>query len=248
MCKAKGPGLKAYTWNTKNSDGTGGKRYEDKSASMNMYMCNSFFAYESLADRIKEWKDNSDYTHKYNMQYYTSRAYAILHEMMHANRVAYEANGNRHIVDMNMRVYEYVEDPDSRNYTRKLVSLDAYGAQGTKILARTNKANIATDITLNADNYAQYVLSKYVQGQIGGYPWLPIVNGEAEGVEPRIGQLVITNGSDWGLFGTNYENSLTDGGDDLTFTFSEDITIDASGLSDENTLAPLTDLEWTDDD
>ncbi|RYC60547.1 hypothetical protein CHU98_g5675 [Xylaria longipes] len=29
-CKAKGPGLKAYTWNTKNSDGTGNKCYEDK--------------------------------------------------------------------------------------------------------------------------------------------------------------------------------------------------------------------------
>ncbi|KAI0836758.1 hypothetical protein F5Y06DRAFT_305193 [Hypoxylon sp. FL0890] len=78
-CKAKGPGLKAYTWNTKNSDGTGNKRYEDKSATMNMYMCNSFFAYKSLADRIDEYKDDSDYKHKYNMQYYYNRAYVILH-------------------------------------------------------------------------------------------------------------------------------------------------------------------------
>ncbi|KAI8630070.1 hypothetical protein F5Y19DRAFT_70377 [Xylariaceae sp. FL1651] len=247
-CKAKGPGLKAYTWNTKNSDGTGNKGYEDKSATMNMYICNSFFAYKSLADRINEYKDDSDYTHKYNMQYYTNRAYVILHEMMHANRVAYEANGNRHIVDMNMKIYEYVGNPNDRNYRKKLVSVDVYGSQNTKILARTNRKNIATDITLNADNYAQYVLSKYVQGQIGGYPWLPIANGEAIGeVHRKIGQLVLTNGSDWGLFGTNYENTLIDGGDDLTFTFSEDSTVDASDLSDEDTLAPLTDLEWTDD-
>ncbi|KAI1124880.1 hypothetical protein F5Y10DRAFT_284663 [Nemania abortiva] len=248
-CKAKGPGLKAYTWNTENSDGTGKRPYNDKRATMNMYMCNSFFAYKSLADRIKEYKDDSDYTHKYNMQYYTNRAYVILHEMMHANRVAYEANGNRHIADLNMKIYEYVGNPNDRNYKRRLVSVDAYGSQNTKILARTNRKNIATDITLNADNYAQYVLSKYVQGQIGGYPWLPIANGEAIGdVHPRIGQLVLNNGSDWGLLGTNYEDTLTDGGDDLTFTFSEDSTVDASGLSDEDTLAPLTDLEWTNDD
>ncbi|KAJ2977948.1 hypothetical protein NUW58_g7650 [Xylaria curta] len=189
---------------------------------MNMYVCNSFFAYKSLADQIDEYKDDSDYNHKYNMQYYTNRAYVILHETMHANRVAYEANRNRHIVNMNMKIYEYVGNPNDRNYRRRLVSVDAYGSQNTKILARTNRNNIATDITLNADNYAQYVLSKYVQDQIGG--------------------------SDWGLFGTNYENTLIDGGDDLTFTFSEDSTVDASGLSDEDTLAPLTDLEWTDDD
>ncbi|KAI1374101.1 hypothetical protein F4677DRAFT_447748 [Hypoxylon crocopeplum] len=248
-CKAKGPGLKAYTWNTENSDGTGKKPYNDKGATMNMYMCNSFFAYKSLADRINEYKDDSDYTHKYNMQYYTNRAYIILHEMMHANRIAFEANGNRHIVDMNMKIYEYIRSPDDRGYRRRLVSVDAYGSQNTKILARTNRKNIATDITLNADNYAQYVLSKYVQGEIGEYPWLPIANGEAIGeVHPKIGQLVLTNGSDWGLFGTNYENTLTDGGDDLTFTFSKDSTVDASGLAGEDTLAPLTDLEWTDDD
>ncbi|KAI0836759.1 hypothetical protein F5Y06DRAFT_298449 [Hypoxylon sp. FL0890] len=82
---------------------------------------------------------------------------------------------------MNMKIYEYVGNPNDRNYKRRLVSVDAYGSQNAKILARTNRKNIATDITLNADNYAQYVLSKYVQSQIGGYPWLPIANGEAIG-------------------------------------------------------------------
>ncbi|KAH8588749.1 hypothetical protein B0O99DRAFT_693184 [Bisporella sp. PMI_857] len=182
------------------------------------------------------------------MQYYTNRAYIILHEMMHANRVAYAANGNRHIVDMNMEVYEYVSNPSDRNYRKRRVSVDAYGSQNTKILARTNRKSIATDITLNADNYAQYVLSKYVQGKVGGYPWLPIVNGEAiGGVHPKIGQLVVTNGSDWGLLGQNYENSSKGGNYDFTFTFSDDSSVDASGLSNEDTLAPLTDLEWTDD-
>ncbi|KAI1409240.1 hypothetical protein F5Y13DRAFT_203653 [Hypoxylon sp. FL1857] len=238
-CKRRGTGLKAYTWNTENSDGSGKKNYNNKDATMNMYLCNSFFAYQSLTDRINEYKDDPDYNHKYNMQYYTNRAYVILHEMMHANRVAYEANGNRHIVDMNMVIYEYIGNPNNnKDFKRIEVSVDAYGSQNTKILARTNKKNIATDITLNGRSIHQCPL----------YPWLPIVDGEALEIHPKIGQLVLTNGSDWGLFGTNYENSLTDGGVDLTFTFSEDSTVDASGLSDEDTLAPLTDLEWTNDD
>lgn len=69
--------------------------------------------------------------------------------MMHANSVAYAANGDRHIVDMTMNIYEYVNNPNDRNYKKRLVSVDAYGSQNTKILARTNRKNIATDITLN---------------------------------------------------------------------------------------------------
>ncbi|KAI0145417.1 hypothetical protein GGR57DRAFT_480152 [Xylariaceae sp. FL1272] len=90
--------------------------------------------------------------------------------------------------------------------------------------------------------------AKPTEAYTSRYPWLPIANGEAIGeVHPKVGQLVVTNGSDWGLLGITYENTLIDGDDDLIFTFSEDSTVDASGLSDENTLAPLTDLEWTDD-
>ncbi|KAI1171749.1 hypothetical protein F4777DRAFT_593495 [Nemania sp. FL0916] len=245
-CKS---GVGAYTFNTKSSDGSGKKNYHDGSATMNMYICNAFWnRLKNLEDQIEEYKGESDYSLKYDLRYYSNRAYVILHEMMHADRVAYVANGKRHIVDMNMEIYKYEQVGGSRNFTRKRVSVDAYGSTNTKILARTNKKRIATDITLNADNYAQYVLAKYVQSKIGGYPWLPIVNAEALEVHRRIGQLVLTNGSEWGLFGTNYENTLKDGGNDLSFTFSENITVDASALSEENTLAPLTDLEWTDDD
>lgn len=40
---------------------------------MNMYVCNSFFAYKGLDARIDEYKNDADYTHKYNLQYYTNR-------------------------------------------------------------------------------------------------------------------------------------------------------------------------------
>lgn len=80
------------------------------------------------------------------------------------------------------------------------------------------------------------------------YPWLPIADGGAISVRPKISQLVLTNGTDWGLNGDTYESSLKAGGDDITFTFSEDINVDTTDLSDENTASPLNDLEWISDD
>jgi len=136
-----------------------------------MYICNSFFDYKRLDDRINEWKDSTDYTLKYGLASYTNKgklyhlgrgktclplnaiAYIILHEMMHANRVAYAANGDRHIVDMNMKIWQYKQsnpnDSNDDQYTKRKVSVDAYGAMNTKILARTSRFKIASDITLN---------------------------------------------------------------------------------------------------
>ena len=57
---------------------------------------------------------------------------------MHADRVTYEKNGDRHIYDMRMAVWEYDEDrynnPNDDKYKKKLVHIDAYGAVNTKIL------------------------------------------------------------------------------------------------------------------
>ncbi|KAI1358407.1 hypothetical protein F5Y08DRAFT_350892 [Xylaria arbuscula] len=250
-CKGKGVGLKAYTWNTKDVNGNSPKGYNDKSATMNMYVCNSWFAYSSLTDRINEWKNDPDRNKRYNMDYYTNRAYVILHEMMHANRITYEANGNRHIQDMTMHIYEFVPGA-GRNYTRKLIPLDAYGSLGTKILARTRRDTIASDITRNARLASKCIKptrdTQSLKTHNGRYPSLPIANAEAIGdIYPRTGSVVITDGSDWGVDGTNLEEILTDG-DDLTFTTSEDITADVGDLNDEEFLGPLTDLEWIADD
>jgi hypothetical protein len=73
--------------------------------------------------------------------------------MMHAKGVAYAANGNRHIYDMEMHIWEYDLDPDfpdtDPHYIKLLKAQTVYGAIPTKILARTNRKGIATDITLN---------------------------------------------------------------------------------------------------
>ncbi|KAL5321064.1 hypothetical protein ACEPPN_011874 [Leptodophora sp. 'Broadleaf-Isolate-01'] len=214
----------AYTWNTKNTDGTGDKKYNNKGATMNMYVCNLFFShYKPLDDRIKEFKDDANYKNKYSLKTYTNR-------------------------DLDMFIYVWKED-DYGKWTRTLQRVHVYGAENTKILARPDQTDIGKWVSTNADNYSLYVLAKYVQSNIGAYPWLPVVNGQSEGsiIPKRTSQLVITNGSDWGLFSQNYLQSLKEGPEDLTFTVSE--AINAGGdPDDENSLPALTNLGWISDD
>ncbi|KAI0197508.1 hypothetical protein F4808DRAFT_473847 [Astrocystis sublimbata] len=232
-------GLKAYAWNSELVNGTGTIPYRSKSATMNMHVCNSFFLSTDLDARVAEvMKKGEEASH--NLQYYTNRAYITLHELFHSNRVSYEANGNRQIVDMEMQLYKYTQIK-GRNYTRRLVNTPVYGAANAKILARTQR---------KADNFALFVLAKYVQSKLGGmYPNLPMIGGEAIGeVHPKMGSVVITNGSDWGVLVPDYEDMLKNVDDNLTFTSGDDITGDTDGSIDEGVLPLLADLEWIGDD
>ena len=110
----------------------------------------------------------------------------------------------------------------------------------TSTKARTSRANIATDITTNADNYAQYVLAKYVQGKIGGYPWLPIADKEAFG-EIRPKALLFNDGSNGRGVSSNYKPFLRVR-DNLPDTAESKTGV--HGLSAEN--GP--DLDWISDD
>ena len=60
--------------------------------------------------------------------------------MMHADKITYSGNGDRHIYDMRMAVWEYEKDkynnPNDDKYKRRLVHIDAYGPVNTKILVR----------------------------------------------------------------------------------------------------------------
>ncbi|KAH8589456.1 hypothetical protein B0O99DRAFT_692517 [Bisporella sp. PMI_857] len=180
---------------------------------------------------------------------------------MSANRVTYEANGNRYIANISITIYEYKRNENDRQYKCVLPKPPNFlkqcliSTKRIKILtlqnsAGTNRANISTDITLNADNFARYTLAKYVQKQIGAYLWLPIAEGGAIGaVHPRISQMVITNGTDWDLNGGNFELNLKTTNDNLTFFFSEDSNADLASLTTgENTTPSLNDLGWTADD
>lgn len=71
-CKTIGPGLQAYTWNTKADDGTGPKNYSSKDATANIHFCNTFFLYGRLDDRVKRWKDDPYIQTKYSLASYTS--------------------------------------------------------------------------------------------------------------------------------------------------------------------------------
>lgn len=63
----------AYTWNTEYSNGTGNQNFQDPRATMNMYICNSFFDYQDLDDRINQWKDEAIDNIKYRLDTYYNR-------------------------------------------------------------------------------------------------------------------------------------------------------------------------------
>jgi hypothetical protein len=72
-CRNSKGALKAYTWNTKNSDGTGTKPYLNSKATMNMYLCNSFFDFGNLDDQINKYKDYPDFNVRYYLKSYLNR-------------------------------------------------------------------------------------------------------------------------------------------------------------------------------
>lgn len=159
--RCKKVGAKAFTWNTESIDGTGDKNYRNKDATANMYFCNAFFI-------ILRWIIRSRITvmiMNYNIGTWSTTkievsraigskgltctnniAMVVFHEMMHANRITYEANGNRHMEDLTMKINLYEEtdvldlgEIDEVNLWRlKVDFLDAYGAQNAKVLARTS--------------------------------------------------------------------------------------------------------------
>ncbi|KAH6692690.1 hypothetical protein F5X68DRAFT_201409 [Plectosphaerella plurivora] len=179
-CKSNigGKTRKAYTWNTEFPDGTGDQNYQHPNATMNLFLCNSFFEDLDLDDRVNAGKEIQDIFIKYDLRSYYNRAYTILHEMMHANRITYAANGDRPVHDLVMPVKTYVDyDEDGPEGT---ILMAVQGALNAKIFARTDCPDIAADITLNADNYALYALGKYVESKIVYFPYVPNANGQAD--------------------------------------------------------------------
>jgi hypothetical protein len=50
---------------------------------------------------------------------------------------------------MEMHIYVYKRNEHDRYYRRVKTLVDAYGPENTKILARTRRDDIASDITIN---------------------------------------------------------------------------------------------------
>ncbi|KAF4985137.1 hypothetical protein FDECE_16788 [Fusarium decemcellulare] len=244
-------GVIAYQWNTKTdaADPNNAPRYDKDDALSNMHFCDQFFYYKKLDDAIKDQKDNDDFKWRYDLTKYKNQAYIILHEMMHASVMTYKQNNNRRIPDLIMHVYEYVQKPDSRDWKRKLVKVDVYQPYYCKVLARTAREKIAEEgITMNADNYAQYALSKYVQSKLDGnqYPWLPIADKQAEDWFQRSFALLVYG--DNGTFGVNTaalpSDVATENDDDKDYTandLGDDEVVELANDPDTDTLVPDSD-------
>lgn len=100
----------------------------------------------------------------------------FLHELFHIDLAADSVNGQP-----NPKIYDIVirwKDPEgnTRGPNR------AYTARFSKLLARFLPSNKAKDpkstgywVQRNVDNFSRYAMAKYLEGKIGGYPFLPII-------------------------------------------------------------------------
>ncbi|EFR00648.1 hypothetical protein MGYG_03655 [Nannizzia gypsea CBS 118893] len=210
---------RAHTGNSKSLDGSGDQHYEDPSATMNLVICNSFFAYDGLDKAIEKNKGLDDILQKFDLRYYRNRADIILHEMMHSNRLTYLPNDKRHITDHKMLITVCEREKDNKELCDKKQKLvDAYGPENVKILARTVADSTASYVTTNANNFALYALSKYVQKEIGG----------------GCGLSVTTNGTECGVLEEDFEKISHGEGD--------------FGTTEEGDVPTVNDLEWTSDE
>ncbi|KAJ7154337.1 hypothetical protein C8R43DRAFT_440354 [Mycena crocata] len=112
-------------------------------------LCPEFWNQRSLQDAMAFARvaDVAD------LRKYTNQGGTFLHELMHIDYV-----GQPHVGDVSIKL---------GGVTRK-----AYGPLLTKFLARNT---VGLDTATNADNYALFALSMYVQNQVGNYPHKPVL-------------------------------------------------------------------------
>ncbi|EPE32677.1 hypothetical protein GLAREA_07811 [Glarea lozoyensis ATCC 20868] len=202
-------GIRAHTWNTANSDGTGGKVTKHNST-INMVICNYFFGFETLAGSL-DASANLEYPEKYNLDSYRNRGYIILHELMHGDRATFEANAGFHISDLEFHVH-YYEHTEKKLFERTFNLTNAYGALNTRILAHASTEYIGSYTADNADSFAQYALAKYVQKKINAYPWLPFAEAKVVGdINRKMGSMIVTEDTGMRLIGDNIKPSCTEG-------------------------------------
>ena len=185
---------------------------------------------------------------------FLSLGYILLHEFMHAGVMTYKQNGNRRIIDMAMEFYKYKLIDGGPTYKRSRATADVYGALNCKIFARSTSlvdeshqsVRTSDKVTINADNFALYALSKYVQSQLdNNYPWLPLANADAVLAKPRSRALVFLDGPDVGVNFDVYNQQLIDA--DLNATFHDDaVAVLTENGEEQRPIAKG--LQWIDDD
>ncbi|KAK2032882.1 hypothetical protein LX32DRAFT_554471 [Colletotrichum zoysiae] len=146
--------------------------YSDPNSDNNDYsqitFCNTFFNTYSLAEAIQYGSGQPEPNERTNLQLYDNRARIFLHEVTHLD---YFVNAPQRSPVTDDLVIEWKGD-------RGVKTTDfAYGALNTRILTKYKSRGFQGYYTQrNADNYAFYALSLYVQNIITDYPVYPITS------------------------------------------------------------------------
>ncbi|KAL5341746.1 hypothetical protein BJX70DRAFT_395479 [Aspergillus crustosus] len=174
------------------------------------------------------------------------RGSIMMHEIMHATVMTYKQNKNRKIVDMRMEYYQY-DHIKGREFKRRIVAADVYRPWYCKVLARVLQERIVEEaISINADSYANYALSKYIQAKLDNqYPWLPLADRAAIDWYKKTDALLLYENN--GTFGINTDalpeaiSADSVDGDVSAHDLGEDEVITLTGGADYYTITSLSD-------
>ncbi|KAL8842264.1 MAG: hypothetical protein Q9170_000590 [Blastenia crenularia] len=158
------------------------KQSEDKYSEINF--CTPFFDQRGLSNAIGYGSAPSNILVKNDIRRYDNRGATMLHEMLHLDLAANSVNNNPNpqVRDLKIKYSQRLDTGKKRTKIEK-----AYGGELTKILARYvpfsggfKKTGYFTQ--RNDDSYVFFALSKYVQGKINSYPFIPqIINKMIDG-------------------------------------------------------------------
>ncbi|PWI64133.1 hypothetical protein PCL_12117 [Purpureocillium lilacinum] len=158
-------GVTAYTLNPRDNE----KPYVN--------FCPGFFNQYALDKAVNNYKDDDNNPEiKWNVDNYMNRGLIFLHELFHVDLAANSEKGepNPKIFDISIR---YNDTEGNIQGPRR-----AYYARFSKLLARFLPSSRAKNpkstgywVQRNVDNFSRYAMAKYLEGKLGGYPFLPLI-------------------------------------------------------------------------
>lgn len=134
--------------------------------------CAGFWKQYDLDKAVNNYKDAED-SIKWNVDNYLNRGLVMLHELFHIDLAADSEKGTP-----NPKIYDiwiWTEKADGEGTGRKKAYTARYAKLFARFLSKNTEKPTGWWAQRNVDNFSRYAMAKYLEGKLGGYPFLPLV-------------------------------------------------------------------------